>query len=230
MRILIVTATTTEIKPFLKELKLTYQGKTKVGFYKYKDLLVDVLITGVGMPSTTYNLVKFTQHVRYNLILNVGIAGSFKPEIGIGEVVNVVEEQFGDVGVEDDNDFITSFELQLEDPNLPPWKDGKLINNDKFCISILDDLRKVKGITVNKTHGSQQSIDRIRTKLNPDVETMEGAAVFYCCLMEKLPFFEIRAISNIVEPRNVKNWDIPKAIANLNTTIISILEELNKGI
>ena len=37
---------------------------------------------------------------------------------------------------------------------------------------------------------------------------MEGAAFFYVCLKEKVNFFQIRAISNFVEKRNKKNWEI----------------------
>ncbi|MBN1187408.1 MAG: futalosine hydrolase [Bacteroidales bacterium] len=227
MRILIISATVPEIQPVLSVLKITNNRNSKLKFYKYKDLCVDVLISGVGIPSTTYYVVKNTQHIRYNLVINSGIAGSFNPEIKVGDVVNVMVEQFGDIGVEDNEEFLTSFELKLEDPNVPPWINGRLFNDTTFNVPAIERLKKVKGMTVNKAHGCVESIARIKSKLNPDVETMEGAAVFYSCLMEKLSFYEIRAISNFVEPRNKKNWEVPLAITNLNTTMIRILEELN---
>jgi len=44
---------------------------------------------------------------------------------------------------------------------------------------------------------------------------MEGATFFYICAIEKIPFLAIRAISNKVEPRNKKGWNIPLALNNL---------------
>jgi hypothetical protein len=41
--------------------------------------------------------------------------------------------------------------------------------------------------------------------------------------MEKIPFLAIRAISNKVEPRNIKAWDIPLALDKLAGAITKIL-------
>ena len=53
---------------------------------------------------------------------------------------------------------------------------------------------------------------------------MEGAAFFYACLLAKIPFLEIRSISNYVEARNRETWNLPLAINNLNQILIEILE------
>jgi futalosine hydrolase len=73
-------------------------------------------------------------------------------------------------------------------------------------------------------HGYLESIDKIVAKYQPDVESMEGAAFFFSCLQAKIPFLEIRGISNYVEPRNRENWCIGLAIENLNTTVLDIIE------
>jgi hypothetical protein len=44
--------------------------------------------------------------------------------------------------------------------------------------------------------------------------------------LEKIPFLGVRAISNIVEARNVKSWDIPFALGNLAGEINNILIKL----
>ena len=88
----------------------------------------------------------------------------------------------------------------------------------------------VKGITVNTIHGSQEKIQRLKNKYHAEIETMEGAAFFYVCLMEKLPFLQIRSISYFVEIRKVDNWHHPLAIGNLTATILEILEELRADI
>ena len=55
---------------------------------------------------------------------------------------------------------------------------------------------------------------------------MEGAAFFYVCLCENIPFLQIRAISNYVEQRNEKNWNIPLAIKNLCLTLIDFFSNV----
>jgi futalosine hydrolase len=54
---------------------------------------------------------------------------------------------------------------------------------------------------------------------------MEGAAFMQICLTEKIPFAELRAISNYVEPRNRENWKMKEAIENLNTVLIALFEK-----
>ena len=89
------------------------------------------------------------------------------------------------------------------------------------------DLKKVSGITVNTTHGNNRSVELFKDKFNADIETMEGAAVFYVCLQEQIRFMQIRAVSNYVEERNVANWNIPLAIENLNQKLLEIINQFN---
>ena len=44
--------------------------------------------------------------------------------------------------------------------------------------------------------------------------------------MEKVPFLQIRAISNFVEIRKVENWGTQKALKNLSKAVIDIFDEL----
>ncbi len=52
---------------------------------------------------------------------------------------------------------------------------------------------------------------------------MEGAAFHYVCLQEKIPFLQLRAISNYVGERNKANWNLNEAIRNLNKKLIEIV-------
>jgi futalosine hydrolase len=90
----------------------------------------------------------------------------------------------------------------------------------------LDQLSIAKGISVNKVLGNEKNIEKIISKYNPDVESMEGAAFFYCCKMDSIPFLEIRSVSNFVEKRDKSKWNIPLAIDKLNETAIRLIEEL----
>lgn len=226
MRILIVAATYPEIKPFLSSIGYTEDGKFLIKNFPYHRSSFDILITGVGLMHTAYFMGKTLADNNYDLALNLGIAGSFHRGISIGEVVNVTEEQIADLGVEDKENFSDIVELNLLDPHQFPYHSGKLINKIPASIHRLLNLKKVKGISVNKVNGNQLTIHKIIQKYHPDLESMEGAAFLYACLSEQVPCLQIRAVSNYVEHLNKDAWDIPLAIENLNKTASKIIHQI----
>lgn len=221
MKILIVSATPFEIAPTTSFLETHFTKKSDFVFEK-KELEITVLITGVGIPFTSFYLGKMLAQNEFNLAINAGIAGAFDRNLKIGDVVNVISEQFGDLGVEEsDGRFTDMHELDLISPNDFPFENG-ILKNEKAVG--FDFLPKTKGLTVSKVHGFQPSIDLIRKKYNVDIESMEGGAFFLACKLANVPFLEIRSISNYVESRNRENWNIQSAIENLNKVLIEILK------
>lgn len=209
MQILIVSATANEVKP-LKEYVFGEEVNKKIHLH--------FLTTGIGMTQTAYALTKALQ-TRYDLVINAGIAGSFYRGILIGEVVQVVSENFVEMGAEDGDEF-----LPFEKLDLP----GKTVYNNSSHLRTptLDELKKVLGATVNKVHGNETTISRLLKQYDVETESMEGAAVALVCEQEKTPYLLIRSISNYVTKRNKDAWDIPFAIKNLNETLIKIINEL----
>lgn len=226
MKLLIVSATPFEIAPLLSHCEAHFTKKEKNAFAQ-RSMSVNVLITGVGMPLTAYALGRELGNRTYDLVIQAGVGGAFNKEVPLGTVFNVVSERFGDLGAEEANGSLSDvFELELTDPNSWPFRNGRLWNDgaDNY-----DFLPKAHGLTVNKVHGSAGSIEAIRTKYPADMESMEGAAFFYACLNAGLPFLEIRATSNHVEPRQRNHWKLEQAIQGLNTTLIEMLEMLNSN-
>ncbi len=223
MNLLIVSATPFEIAPLLSWLEGGFK-KIDTSHFVKNNLEVGALVTGVGMALTGVVLGRKLAGHSFDLALNAGVAGAFDQSLQIGEVLNVVSEQFGDLGVEEaDGSFTDAHQLGLIEPHHPPFLDGKLLNAKG---AEFDFLPKVSGLTVNKAHGFLPSIEAIRAKYDVQVESMEGAAFFLACLLADLPFLEIRAISNYVEPRNPDNWQLGLAIKNLNETLIHLLSSL----
>lgn len=214
MNILIVSATEKEIFPTLNKIKSFNQD----------NLEVDILVTGIGAVFTSYLLTRKLSEKEYDLIINAGIAGSFNPDLNIGDTVYVQSDQFADLGFEDKDKFYTVFEKGFIPENQFPFKNALLENPYEFEF----DLKEVPAITVNTTHGCEKSIDLFKNKFNADIETMEGAAFFYVCLNEGVKFLQIRTISNYVEERNEANWNIPLAIKNLNQKLLEIFNVLDK--
>ena len=162
------------------------------------------------------------------MVINPGVAGSYNENFKIGDVVCLATEQFGDIGINDNGELLTLFEMGYVDRGNAPFTNGKLccpVSNLKY--KTLVKLPIVNGLTVNLVSGNESDIEKRKSKFSADIESMEGAGVFYVCLLQEVHFIEIRAVSNKVEPRNVKNWNMPLAIMNLGKTTIDLLEELS---
>ncbi len=225
MKILIVAATRFEVRPLADKFAYVQKEDDSLAHYQFRNNKVDILITGMGMTPMAYYLGKQLPGSNYDVVINAGICGSFSDALPIGTVVNVIEESFCELGAEDNNQFLSLFELGLMDPDEPPFRSGKLLNNSTPKGSVLRKLDRVKGITASTIHGHPETIRKIRELFHPDVESMEGAAFFYACLTSSVPFHQVRSISNFVEERDKSKWDIPLALANLNKALFDIVKE-----
>jgi futalosine hydrolase len=59
---------------------------------------------------------------------------------------------------------------------------------------------------------------------DPLCENMEGAAAAQVAELHDVPWIELRGISNIVEDRDLKKWDIPRAATAVQEAVKLILE------
>ncbi len=173
------------------------------------------------MVATGFELGRMLHEKKYDLLINVGIGGCLDRTIEIGSVIQVVSESFVELGAEDGHNFIPIDQLGYGRSTFT----SSLLNDKELRLPFL---KHGEGITVNKVHGSTESIEKIK-KLHPNslVESMEGAAVFYAADKMTIPVIEIRGISNYVERRNRATWNIPLAIMNSNKALIKTLEYLN---
>ncbi len=218
--ILITAATKLELKPFLPLTSNTRVGSViPLNINEFSE--VDGLITGIGAAPTAANLGFALGQKKYNLVINIGIAGSYNPQITIGKVVLVNHDCFADYGVDNRGKFETLFEMGLMNSNEFPFSNSNLNN-----VLGKGNYPLVKGITVSTASGSEEVIEKWSNLYNPDIETMEGAAVFYSCLMAKVPFLCVRSISNRVEPRDTSAWNIPLAVEKLHIATMEILKLL----
>lgn len=226
MDILLVSATSYEMAALVQRIE-AQNPRDEAGFYHLPPVRVRPLVTGVGMVNTAYQLGQMYATYRPHLALNIGIAGALDTQLHPGDVVGVRTERFADLGVEEaDGGFTDLFGLHLQEPDQWPYASGLL-----HCpqVETASFLPMVHGLTVNRVHGTAGSIAALR-KRYPDaqVESMEGAAFFFACLMAQVTFLQIRSISNYVEPRNRANWDIPLALERLHDTIWHMLLSLRE--
>ncbi|MDD2492134.1 MAG: hypothetical protein PHV12_08105, partial [Bacteroidales bacterium] len=69
---------------------------------------------------------------------------------------------------------------------------------------------------------------QLQLGFKPQIESMEGAAFFYVCLLEKIPFVELRSVSNEVGERDRSKWNIPLALSQLRESVKELLQSLTK--
>lgn len=222
-KILFVTATSAEADILKKIDGVTSSDNV----YNFSGAEINLLITGVGSVATAWSLTQWLSvNEKPDLVINAGIAGSYRDTINIGDVVMPVTDCFADSGIEDGENFLTLFESGLSDPNEFPYRSGLLHSHAYISDLVKNILRPVNAITVNTATGSEKTIFKLFKKFNPDIETMEGATFFYICTREKLPFLALRSISNMVEPRNRSKWNIPLALDHLSEKLKEVIIRL----
>jgi futalosine hydrolase len=224
MRVLIVSATPPEIAPIVAQLRPTSERSPRVNAYRRAGHDVDVLITGVGMVATAAWCSRTLALRPYDLALNLGVCGSFDRTLEPGRVVHVAADRIAELGAEDDDAFLTIQELGLLGENEFPFKGGRLVNASPPANAGLGTLPVVRGITVNTVHGSEGTIADVVRRFAPQVESMEGAAFMYACLIQGLAFAQVRAVSNAVETRDRDAWRMSDAIGSLGVAALTILD------
>lgn len=220
MRVIITAATIGEWMPGFLNINNLYTGESqrlKVRFHQ----------SGVGMLASAVSLTRLVSEEKPDLIIQIGIAGSFKPTIPLTKVVLVKEEILGDMGVEEDGKWKDIFDLKLEKSNYHPFEKRRLPNPWLATYNLLK-LPEFSSISVNEISTHPQRIALLSKKYAPELESMEGAALHYVCREANIPFIQMRAISNYIGERNKANWKIKEALESLNNTLLKYLDKLYK--
>ncbi len=216
---LIIASTVHEIEPFLKSLR------KKEGLEK-RDLNMDLLITGVGLTATTYALTKQVSLKRPDLVIQAGIAGSLDKKIKLGTVYQVSEDRVADEMVIERKKLLTVYDFGLRDKDQYPYQDEWLKNPHGDLVR-RSELPALRSISVNQISADNKLISLYRRKYKASLESMEGAALHLVCLSEKIPFLQLRAVSNYTGERDKSKWKFDKSIRELNKSLAKLLKNLS---
>lgn len=222
MKGLIVSATPFELAPLRTYLETHFQ-ESAPGRFTRQQVQVDLLITGVGLPLAAFALGHHLSGNTYDLAVQLGVAGSFERQWPLGTLVQVQSECFADLGVEEaDGYFTAATQMGLIAPDQWPFREGRLWQpNPPFS----NQLPTAHSISVNTVSGTQPTINARRMHFpEAQIESMEGAAFFYACLLREQAMLQIRSLSNYVTPRNRDHWELSKAIQSLNTFARGMVE------
>ena len=217
MHPLILSATPIEIAPFMEAIRNKHISKNTPD--------IDVLIGGIGLTATTYALTKYLHIKRPDCIIQAGVGGCFDLSIPLGTVVAVKNEAIADQSVMELKTLKTLFDLKLLPEEQAPFKKGKLPNDTSLLKQFKG--KKVNGISVNEITTDKKRVKLYEQQFNPIVESMEGAALHYVARMEKIPFIQLRSMSNYIAERNKKKWNMKEAIGNLNSELLKLIMKLD---
>ena len=213
MKVLITAATAMELE-LIKSETIRYDG-VEIIFY----------VTGVGAVSTVFNLSEILHKEKFDIVIQVGIAGSFDKRLALGDAVAVEKELLYEMGVFENNHYKTVFEMGLIDDDTKPFTSSTLINPHTVLLD-LTGLKKAMAITNNEISTSATKIKLYNEKYGAEIESMEGGAFHYVAIMKSISFIQLRGISNYVGDRDKNNWKIKEAILSYSDVCNQLIKKL----
>jgi futalosine hydrolase len=201
MRILVMTAVAAEREAVLRGLQ--------------NDNRFDVLIAGVGPVAAAANTAKVLATAAYGLVVSAGIGGGFPGKAEVGSLVVASEIVAADLGVQTPEGFRSLDELGFGSTRIPV-RVG-LLN------AVADALRAARlpvktgpVLTVSTVTGTAESAAELAARVpGATAEAMEGYGVAFAAQERGVPVLELRAISNLVGPRDRDAWCIEEALTVL---------------
>lgn len=185
---------------------------------------VEFRLTGIGAVQACHCVTREVVAAAaagepYNLVVNLGIAGSYDLEaFPIGSAAVISREHFADLGFGSEDGFSDLFQYGILEKNDFPYTKGALARQllpYPHIEKVLEKYGAGAGATVQCVTGTQARCNEIVDMYNPQIESMEGAGVYYAALMEKVPFFELRTVSNAVGERDTSKWESKAALDTL---------------
>ena len=212
MRVLIMTAVSAERDAVLRGL--------------HSDSRFDVLVAGVGSVVAAVNTARALATAEYSLVISAGIGGGFPGRAEVGSLVVANKIVVADLGAETLEGFRSVEELgfgftQIQiDASLVDCVTGALLVA-KIPVNIGPVL------TVSTVTGTAARGVELAARI-PDAtaEAMEGYGVGCAALDRGVPVLEIRAISNLVGPRERSTWRIKEALDVLEAASAVLTEVL----
>lgn len=177
---------------------------------------VEIVAGGVGPAAAAATTAWVLAGQHYDLVLSAGIAGGFAPT-SLGDVVVADAVVQADLGAEDGPVFRPASELGLgaERTDLDPQVTRELARRCNAGIGAVLSVSTVTGTAATAARRLAQTPDAC-------AEAMEGAGVLAGAVRAGVAFGEVRAISNLVGPRDRVAWDIPLALRALAGALVAI--------
>jgi futalosine hydrolase len=183
-----------------------------------------VRVAGVGPIAAAVSTATILAEAEYDLVVSAGIGGGFVNLAAVGSVVIASEVIAADLGAQTPEGFSSLDELGFGNTRIQV--DGDLSSR-------LVDAARARNIsvhygpilTLSTVTGTAATASELAERIpGAAAEAMEGYGVAPAAYSRSFPFIEIRAISNLVGPRDKAAWRIAEALAALEGASTLLLE------
>ena len=236
--ILLIAAVPAEIELLRRELtpcKVRRHGHRAVYLGKLAGQTVALQAGGVGKANAAASTMLLLELLRPEAVICFGSAGAY-PGSGLqtGDLLLASEEIYGDEGALTPAGF-----LDMQGLGLPLAERGgeTWFNRYPADPELLAQARRLLGresgktrrvavgplVTVSTCSGTTAGGEQLAERTGGFGENMEGAAVAQLCTRLGVPWLELRGISNLVEDRDPKRWDLAAASAVAQQAVRSLL-------
>jgi futalosine hydrolase len=190
------------------------------------------------------------------LVLQTGIAGAL-PDVGeflpavVGDVVIATHEAYSDTGSSSPRGWLSAKELGWPLAEVDGVEtggvfalDGRLVamalkvmssaaareNSSAFAAIRPEQHPRVFAgpcITASQVTGVTADAQVLAERWQALAESMEGAAAAHICALYRVPFMEIRGISNLVGDRDRERWQVRRAVAAGSWAARAVVDSLD---
>jgi len=199
----------------------------------------EVLLThsGVGKANAAAAACELILHHAPQAMVLLGCGGAYPGgALQIGDLVVASVEIFGDEGSLTPDGFLDLEQLRLPihrsdrqtlynrvplDPLLSEWAESQL---NEFTAPQGCNVKRGAFATVSCCSGTTAGGTELAVRTGGLCENMEGAAVALVCHKHGLPLLELRGISNLVEDRDPRRWDLPAATMIAQAAALHLLQ------
>lgn len=220
-RFLVVTATDAESVAVLgsRTAEPDWESGTPVRSTDTPAGRVIVAVGGVGAVRAALCAARLLP-AGFDLVLSAGISGGFA-KLAPGMLVIGDSLVHADLGAETaDGGFLALPDLGLGSIEYPVDQRAARLLQARLPAAVTGTI-----VTVSTVTGTQRGADRLaRAHPGAAAEDMEGAGVAAAAGQAGVPFASIRAISNVVGPRDRESWRIGEALAALTAGCRAIFD------
>jgi futalosine hydrolase len=191
-----------------------------------------LLETGIGITNTTQALTVAIHDATPEMVIQIGVGGAYlSSRLKVRDLAIATSESYGNLGVITPDGWQSAEEIGIpllhtdqDYYNTFPLDTELASRADSIIQSECPDIVRRSGpfVTVEQCSGLASTGNELAERFNAICENMEGAAAAHICTLYGIPFLEVRGISNRVENRDRKNWDLTGASLAAQTAAIAL--------
>ncbi len=185
---------------------------------------------GIGLTNAAHAATVMIERFAPSHLVLFGIGGAYHGSgLGVGDLAVATDEVYADLGVIAPGGFMDLSEMGFPLLSAGRKKYYNALPLDKPLVRKARALGRIKAgrfLTVSAVSGTlARATELTRLYGGALCENMEGAAVAHVCAIYGVPVLEIRAISNMVEDRDLGEWDKEGASEAVQLAVMELLRD-----